>query len=277
MDILMKTEYTQLQDTLIRFFNATRLVLTETDKEKISIEELERSFAETGLMLCGGAILSIITGTKVNDLDFYAKTYESHDRALVLFEKLGFEKFLITNNAVTLKRKSTSSNKVWTVQLITRFVGTTPEEIFKTFDFTIIEAAYDFSHDFYATTAGAQLTGAFVFGGRFFQDVARRRLVYTGTSNYPICALYRTLKYQKRGYLLPGATVMHIALCILRLEITTYGELKEQLMGIDTLYLQGLLDSEAFEDGVPIDYGNFITAVFEKLAPDLELREEFHE
>jgi hypothetical protein len=163
------------------------------------------------------------------------------------------ENVFVSNNALTYKRKSTKSRKVWTAQLITRFSGT-PQEIFKNFDFTITTGAFDFE------------TGEFVFGDRFFQDLSAKKLVYQGASHYPICALYRTKKYQERGYKVPGSTLMHIALSIVRLEIKNYRELKEQLSGVDTCYLQGLLDSysEKGMDELPVDYGQFLVDAFQK-------------
>ena len=59
---------------------------------------------------------------------------------------------------------------------------------------------------------------------------------------------------------------MHIALCIVQLNIQNYKQLKNQLFGIDTIYLQNLLSSKKYQDymeqGVPVDYGEFIAEVF---------------
>ena len=136
------------------------------------------------------------------------------------------------------------------MQLITRFTGEA-EDIFQWFDFTVTHGAYDFEKE------------GFVFGDRFFMDVSKRRLVYSGASKYPICAMYRTKKYVARGYELPGSTIMHIALSIVQLQIENYQQLKEQLMGIDTVYLQKLL--EAKQPDAPVDYGEFIYEAFQTI------------
>ncbi len=207
-------------------------------------------FAELGrlhIMLCGGAITSTFTNAKINDLDFYVRDPDKLEEA---------REFLIQHfpivindsiNATTFKRKSAHSNATWTVQLITKFHGS-PDDIFDWFDFTVTHGAFDFA------------TGLFHLGPRFLPDLSKRRLVYTGSSKYPICALYRTQKYVKRGFELPGATIMHIALSIVQLEIETYGDLKEQLMGIDTMYLQKVLDRYSPE--CPVNYGEFIEEAF---------------
>lgn len=217
----------------------------ERDITKANIfEELKR----LKLMVCGGTINSIFTNSHINDLDFYMK-----DPSLVgeckTFLKTWFPDAEIeTINALTYKRKSKKSTKKWTVQLITRFTGEA-KDIFEWFDFTITHGAYDFE------------TETFIFGDRFFTDLAKRRLIYSGASQYPICAMYRTKKYVARGYELPGATIMHIALSIVQLKIESYKDLKEQLSGIDTMYLKGLL--EAKEPNAPVNYGEFIYEAFQ--------------
>ena len=202
------------------------------------------------LMVCGGTINSIFTNSSVNDLDFYMKDPSLVDECKA-FLKSHFPDFeVVTINANTYKRKSPRSNKRWTVQLITRFHGEAAD-IFNWFDFTITHGAYDFEKE------------EFIFGDRFFSDLAKRRLVYSGSSMYPICAMYRTKKYVERGYELPGATIMHIALSIVQLKIEKYKDLKEQLMGIDTMYLQKLL--EAKQPDAPVNYGEFIYEAFQTI------------
>ena len=203
-----------------------------------------------GVILCGGAINSMFTGNTVNDLDFYVKHPENIGEVRDLLSRYFPDEVYYSMNAITFKRHSKKSRKKWTVQLITRFHGA-PKEIFEWFDFTITHGAYDFAKC------------EFEFGDRFFPDLAKRQLVYSGASRYPICAMYRTKKYQERGYHVSGATIMHIALCIVQLKIATYRELKEQLMGIDTMYLQGLLDAK--EPDAPVNYGDFVAEAFKAL------------
>ena len=202
-----------------------------------------------GVMLCGGAINSIFTGMTIKDLDFYVddvRNISEVDELLKRFFSAGF----ISKNARTYSRAGSGRRK-YIVQLITRFTGE-PDVVFEMFDFTITHGCYEFAH------------GRFVVGPRFFADLSARRLVYSGKSLYPICAMYRTKKYQARGYELPGATVMHIALCIVQLDIKTYAELKEQLMGIDTMFLQDLL-GEYPQEAAP-DFGEFIDRAFKRIS-----------
>lgn len=233
----------QLKKVLSRFFGV------EMHYVDLLIEEL----GKRNIILCGGAINSIFTNTKVADLDFYCSRREKIDEALAYLN--GFFNSadpFITDNAISLVRKQ--GVRVYHAQLITRFIGE-PSTIFKYFDFTVTMGAFDFS------------TNSFVLDEEFLPDIASKRLVYGGNSMFPICAMYRTLKYQKKGYTLPGSTVMHIALSIVRLDIKTYKDLKEHLMGIDTFYLQGLLANERspFRPELPVNYGEFLKAAFESI------------
>lgn len=243
-----EVEKTLLFRAIDRFFGA------KVQKEDGSYNEVIDSpigvtneLKRLGILLSGGAIVSFFTNNPVNDLDFYIKDPKNIPEAMVFLRKWFPEPPFTSINATTYKRKS--GRNVFVAQLITKFTGD-PDKIHDFFDFTVTQASYDFE------------LAEFVFGSRFFADLAKRRLVFLGKSHYPICALYRTKKYQERGFYLPGVTLMHIGLSITRLKISNYGQLKEQLMGIDTAYLQGFL--EKYEDSIPLDYAEFLERVFDK-------------
>lgn len=214
------------------------------------ITEILENLGRLGVVLAGGAITAIFSGNTVNDLDFYLEDPSKTEEAKAYLKQFFREPEYVSDNCITFKRKSTKTRRVWTVQLITRFSGQ-PADIFDNFDFTITTGAYSFRE------------ADFTFGDRFFPDLAKKRLVYMGNSKYPICALYRTKKYQERGYFLPGSTVMHIGLAIVRLEIRTYADLKKQLLGIDTVFLQDLLKRSEFSAELPVDYGLFVSEALE--------------
>lgn len=220
-------------------------VVQMTEVPDLNYPNVLSEFKRLGVTLCGGAINSIFSGMAIKDLDFYVKdanNIQAVNDLLLKFFTPGF----VSANARTFSRPGKGRGR-FVVQLITRFTGE-PEDIFEMFDFTITHGCYDFHKR------------VFIVGPRFFPDLSARRLVYSGKSLYPICAMYRTKKYQDRGYTLSGATIMHIALCIVQLEIKTYAELKEQLMGIDTMFLQNLL-AEYPEAATP-DFGEFIERAF---------------
>ena len=212
-----------------------------------------KEMGELGIMICGGAITSLFSGDTIKDLDLYCE-HEWQQRGAQEWIERRFSNLapFVSVNANTYKRKSATSNKVYTVQLIKRFSGD-PATIFGWFDFTVTTGCFRLSDQ------------TFHFGDRFLQDVANRRLVFQGRSTYPICAMYRTKKYQAKGFTLPGSTIMHICLAVVRLKIDNYGDLKEQLMGIDTSYLQGFLKGPEYADDLPVDYGKFLEDAFASL------------
>lgn len=176
--------------------------------------------------VAGGAITSVFTGAKVNDLDIYFPSHSDEDvfRDLLLTGKEkddNFKQVCKTDNATTIVRYEAKHRK-YVVQLISRFYFEKPEDCIKSFDFSIVQGAYDFKNK------------KIVLGPYFISDNLKRVLRYTNTSKYPICALYRTKKYVARGYKLPGTTMVAIALAINALSIRSFADLKDQLMGIDT-------------------------------------------
>lgn len=217
---------------------------------------LLKGLVDNTIILCGGAITSAFSGDPIKDLDFYVEDSSKLKSACEFIERYFPKESLFQSiNANTWTRNGKGRRK-YRVQLITKFTGS-PEKIFDDFDFTVTQGCYRFDN------------GTFVFGERFLQDVAKRVIVFCGKSHYPICAMYRTLKYQRKGYKLSGLTVVHIALAIARLEITTYRQLKEQLFGIDTMFLQRFLEDR--NDDLPVDYASFVADVF---AQEVEIEEE---
>lgn len=190
---------------------------------------LKELFAKFGVMLCGGTINSIFSSRKVNDLDFYVQDNSNNqigDLIKIMKEVYNYKVVHTSDNAITLTRKGHKGN-LFEIQFITRFTGS-PQDILDTFDYTIVQGVFDFK------------TNQFVLSDRFLVDVAKRQLVYTNTSKYPICALYRTKKYIERGYTISGANLVAISLSIHALKLETYADLKNQLMGIDTSMLKEL-------------------------------------
>lgn len=237
----------------LEIFNGDSIEVIQEKKKQF--DGILNEMKGLGMVLCGGAITSLFSNQHVSDLDFYVKNSSKIGEANAFLNRwFNSSKPFISINAISYRRKSPRSKKIYQAQLITRFTGSC-HKIFENFDFTVCMGAFDFELD------------TFAFGERFHQDLAARRLVYGGASRYPICAMYRTRKYQKKGFTLPGSTVMHIALSIVRLEIKTYKDLKEQLQGIDTLYLQGLLNNKnpEFQDKLPVDYGKFLQEAFTRI------------
>jgi len=249
-------EQSKVRKAIAKFFGVK--MNSYQDISGVSVDTVMDEMASLGIILAGGAITSVFSNLNINDLDFYCKYSDSQsvNKVKAFFQGFCGNPSFESSNALTYKRRSTRSNHVYNIQFITRFHGS-PEQIMDWFDFTITQGSYDFFNN------------DFVLGDRFLQDIARRKLIFLGKSMFPICAMYRTKKYQAKGYTMPGSTVMHIALCIVRLKIETYKQLKEQLMGIDTSYLQNLFDAphmqSKFGESLPYDYGTFIKEAFDSI------------
>lgn len=251
-----QAEQVKIHKAIAKFFGVP-MYNNVLDPINVTVDTILDELGRLGIMLCGGSITSVFTNQTINDLDFYCKSKDGLKAAQEFLYKMFPVDIYSSSNAVTMKRTNNGgsgagSRRVYTIQLITRFHGS-PQEVMDCFDFTITQGVYDFS------------SKEFIVGDRFFQDLSRRKLVYLGKSHFPICAMYRTKKYQAKGYTTPGSTIMHIALAIVRLEIKNYKDLKEQLMGIDTMYLQGLLAGADYADALPVDYGQFLSDAFTRI------------
>ena len=244
-----KREECKLLSAITTFFGLSSK--GKTGEELIALQTAQESlFKDMGrlkMYCCGGAVTSVFSNAAINDIDIYVENESDIPEATEFLKKVtGDNEPWVSDNAITYVRKG-SGRRVYRTQLIKAFTGK-PAEIFWSFDFTICMGAYNFAER------------KFEMDNRFLADLAGRRLVYSGGSRYPICAMYRTSKYQDRGFKLPGSTVMHIALAIVKLEIKTYGVLKEQLQGIDTMFLGAYLSTKDSE--TPVDIGEFLYHAF---------------
>jgi dihydrofolate reductase len=196
-------------------------------------EDVVKILKETNAILAGGAITSLFTGRKISDWDLYFRTKEDLEKCEKFFQSKGTRVFVTARSATySIKNQKTP------YQIITYLekLSGEPNDIFAKFDFTICMGAYDFKGD------------AFVFAPEFWKHLAQRRLVFNIGTLYPIVSVMRAHKYARRGFLISGVDVMKMALAVDHLHIKTFAELKDQLMGIDTAFLQELTDRFATED-----------------------------
>ena len=179
------------------------------------------------VIIAGGAIRSVFAGEYISDYDLYF----TNEKDLIDTQKyLHFldnsELMFTTENAKTYK----IDKLLFQVILLPSLILPTAEDIIKHFDFTICMGAYDIN------------IGAFILHPRFLLDIARRDLVFNVEAKYPLASLYRIKKYIERGYKISGTEIIKIGLAINNLKMGDYTDLKEQLMGIDTLFLKELTD-----------------------------------
>lgn len=185
--------------------------------------------------IAGGAVTSAFSSTRINDFDLFFQNKTSLDAAIA--EVPMDDKTVVTDSALSV---ILDGHRVQFIKVVTG----TPEEVIDTFDFTVCQAAYSWRQ-------------GFMFGREFMKHLAQRRLVFNIAAKYPICSLYRARKFIRRGFHFSGIEAIKLGLRIQALEIETYKQLREQLMGIDTLFLKDLTDSLKGQDEKKYDMNEF--------------------
>lgn len=142
---------------------------------------------EGKIFMGGGFIRGVIAQEKLNDVDLFAQNKEA---ANLLAGLLADNKsdIHITDNAITVRGKLP-------IQIITRWVFDKPEDVAKSFDFTVCCAVifyWNGKWDSYCDD-------------RFYVDMASRRLVYRSPDRNEDAggSMLRVLKYYQRGYRIP--------------------------------------------------------------------------
>jgi hypothetical protein len=211
--------------------------------------------------ISGGAVLSAFTNKQINDYDLYFYRKEDADLFIMSLDlkddKSDWTKFSKRESIIKKSRHNnieifrtenaiTFLSKEQKYQVITAFY-LAPELLFEKYDFTVCMAAYNPLHN------------KFTLHNTFLEDVSEKRLKFNIGTEYPICSLLRTIKYQKKGYTINGLEFIKIALTIHNLNLKDYSQLKKQLQGIDTLFLADLtaaLTSDEFKTKKFKDYNN---------------------
>jgi hypothetical protein len=207
--------------------------------------DLLKILKENNTYILGGALTSIFTNNKINDIDLYFKDIEAIEKVnkyindeIILKNKKG-ELLFKSDNAITYKIEG------HIIQLIIKVIGKI-YDIMDQFDYTICLAGYDISSD------------TFEFPQEFLLHNSQKKLVFTNNTKYPICSMFRLNKYINRGYKITGIEMIKIALAINNLNLENYIDLKEQLEGIDTFMLQDLTKEFLDKQDVEYNYQRFL-------------------
>lgn len=198
------------------------------DLKKFEVYEILK---KNNAVVAGGAVVSVFNNNEINDYDIYCKSQKDVENLLIDLKEKEFLLKVTSINAYSLCSKK-QNKKQLKIQIIRNedFCQKDVNKVFNYFDFYCCMGAYDFQKE------------TFILNPRFLSDNLEKKIVFNPGTKFPICSLYRTLKYQKKGYKLSGLEMIKIALTINDLQIKTYGDLKKQLQGIDTLFLKPLTD-----------------------------------
>lgn len=204
-------------------------------------EDLYNSLKKSKAIIAGGMISSLFTNKDINDVDVYFREYNS----LYLFA----EQTLSGNHVVSHTKKATQFIKKHIdeqilVQIIHYRTYEKVEDIFNTYDFTVCMGAYDFEIE------------EFILHPEFLKHNSQRILRFNSNTSYPLMSAIRTQKYENKGYKISKAEYFRVLMTCMKLNITSYDELKEQLGGMYGESYDRLLDDvkdEEFDLQLAID------------------------
>lgn len=128
-----------------------------------------------------------------------------------------YDPIFMSSNAITLSDG---------IQIIVRFYGE-PKEIHKNFDF--IHATGYFADGKLHTTTD------------ILEAIMNKELIYRG-SKYPLCSIVRLRKFIKRGWTISAGQILKIALNLQDFDLTYIETMKDQLIGVDSLYFRWLIN-----------------------------------
>jgi uncharacterized protein YggL (DUF469 family) len=202
------------------------------------VKELQGVLKTNKMIVAGGAITSIFSGVGIRDYDLYFTDNSKREEVEKWFDE-HMTKQAETNNALSYywfnpdkkneREQGSPDNLNFQLITIPSTEGGT-KNIFERFDYTICMGAYRFEDE------------TFVLHDDFLQHLAQRKLVFNPKTLYPINSLIRSKKYMNRGFNMSNVETLKIALTIHALDLSTKSNLKEQLEGIDTLFLKELSD-----------------------------------
>ncbi len=144
------------------------------------------------VVVAGGVVRAAVTGEKISDIDvFGADEAACREAAAAYKSKLPpfcSARQVDSSNAITVVARDRR-----TVQFITRWSYSTPEQLIRSFDFSVARAAVWWRRN--------GVGWASVCDPRFYVDLAARRLVYMDpVDNTAGGTLLRLQKFAARGY-----------------------------------------------------------------------------
>lgn len=163
----------------------------------------------------------MLLGEQPNDFDLYFNNKAVVQRLTDYYRRpvhnsICKPKF-VTDNAITLTDD---------VQLITRVSGA-PEYVITHFDF--VHTNNYFYNDKLELSQPA------------LESIMTKELIYNGSA-FPLCAMFRMRKFIERGWSISAGEMLKIGWDISKLDLSDVAVLKQQLVGIDTLYFLEVLD-----------------------------------
>lgn len=171
----------------------------------------------TGLTDCfvaGGALTSLYTNKKINDIDVYPKSDKAFNEAIQWAFDEGYCNVAVSERAVTFVNKGTP------VQIMRFGPFESADKIFEFFDFTCCMAAYDLDEK------------CVILHDDFLEHCSQRFLKFNPKTLYPYASAWRVKKYKEKGFTIGKFEYFKILMACGQKPVTSWDELKMQLGGI---------------------------------------------
>jgi hypothetical protein len=235
-----------------------------------------RKEMQNNIIVTGGALVSLLNNEEPNDYDIYFKTnecafnvacyYASKWNSYKSVKKVNVKYSDLDNNIIcyiansgivggtnndTNIAENSYTPKYFTdnaitlsddIQIVLRFTGTV-EEIHKNYDFVHCTCSYDYVNEEVSLPNDA------------LECIINKELRYQG-SKYPLCSIIRTRKFINRGYTINAGQYVKMAMQLNELNLLDITVLKDQLIGVDSLYFDILIStlSNGNPDDISTDY-----------------------
>lgn len=229
-------------------------------------EDLYELFKSCNVYLAGGSITSIFTNKEVNDLDLYFTSYENFEKFYLTVQQIEDaelneidplsnvykrmiceEEYKLYPVCLTEKSITFTGFSGRQVQCILFNFPKTPEDLFKSFDFSVNMGLFDFSND------------CWVFHKDFLKHNAQNAVVINPYTSYPIVSLLRIYKYIDKGYSFSKKELLKLSVGIANLNFKTWEEVKTHFSG-----MYGEKVTDIFNDlTLPCNMENIINKVEE--------------
>lgn len=242
--------------------------------KSVDNSEIKKEIKEN-VIITGGAIVSLLTGEKVNDYDVYFRTKESlvkvaeyyvkkwndgkHKRSAELrVNETGQVKCFVSSEGVASEEdeepvlfeefepEESESNapeidKYRPVFLTSNAITLSDKiQVVTRFygEVEEIHKNYDFAH---CTCAWSSWDNNLSLPQKALECIINKELYYIG-SKYPLCSIIRTRKYINRGYTINAGQYLKMCLQLNELDLHNIETLKDQLVGVDSTYFSMALE-----------------------------------
>lgn len=168
------------------------------------------------IFIAGGFIRAIIAGERVNDIDIFVSSERDADILKSLLERKE-RNIIVTPNAITIKHRIT-------IQIITRWIFETPEQVKNSFDFTICCAVI------WVEKTKESFVYKSLCDKKFYIDLASKRLIYRKPIRNEDAggSILRVLKYYQRGYRIPLTSLSDVIARLMRGFDTRKGNINDE-------------------------------------------------